>query len=71
MASVLRFRRALAAMRVDRPDFATIAYQCGYADQAHLVRDFTRYAGAPPGRFVVNDAPQSRSEWLAEPRRAS
>jgi AraC-like DNA-binding protein len=67
MASLLRFRRALAAMRVSRPDFAAIALQCGYADQAHLVRDFKRHAGAPPGRFVANEAPRTRSEWLAEP----
>lgn len=71
MASLLRFRRALAAMRVSRPDFAAIALQCGYADQAHLVRDFTRYTGAPPGRFVANEAPRTRSEWLAEPRSVS
>lgn len=70
LASVLRFRRALEAMRARRPDFAAIAVACGYADQAHLVRDFTRYTGAPPGRFVVNEAPRTRSEWLARPRRA-
>lgn len=70
MASLLRFRRALAAMRVGQPDFAAIALQCGYADQAHLVREFARYAGSPPGRFVASEATRTRSEWLAEPRRA-
>lgn len=70
LASVLRFRRALDAMRGGKPDFAAIALQCGYADQAHLVRDFTRYTGAPPGRFVREEAPQTRDEWLARPRHA-
>ncbi|HEY1101518.1 MAG TPA: helix-turn-helix transcriptional regulator [Myxococcota bacterium] len=71
MASVLRFRRALAAMQVDAPDFVDIAYRCGYADQAHLIRDFARYTGAPPKRFVDVDAPRTRREWLARPGRVA
>ncbi|MGV3622615.1 MAG: helix-turn-helix domain-containing protein [Archangium sp.] len=67
MASLLRFRRALAAMQVPRPDFGAIALECGYADQAHLIRDFTKYTGAPPKRFVTTEAPKTRAEWLAEP----
>ena len=69
LASVLRFRRALAAMRSGDGDFAAIALRCGYVDQPHLVRDFARYAGAPPTRFALSDAPRTRAEWLAQPRR--
>lgn len=67
LASVLRFRRALDAMMAGRPDFAAIAGRCGYVDQSHLVRDFTRFAGAPPTRFVASDAPRTRAEWLRRP----
>ncbi|PZR12235.1 MAG: hypothetical protein DI536_15100 [Archangium gephyra] len=67
LASLLRFRRALAAMQRPKPDFAAIALECGYADQAHLVRDFTKYTGAPPKRFVTTEAPKTRAEWLTGP----
>lgn len=70
LASVLRFRRALDALRAPRPDFAAIAHRCGYADQSHFVREFARYTRTPPARFVATDAPRTRSEWLARPRRA-
>lgn len=72
LASVIRFRRALDAIVASDADFSAIALQCGYVDQSHMIRDFTRFAGAPPTRFVANDAPRLRAEWLARtPRPAS
>jgi AraC-like DNA-binding protein len=47
---VLRFRRFLAhadAAAPD-PDLLRIAFEAGYADQAHLTRECTRLAGMPP-----------------------
>lgn len=64
LASVLRFRRALAAITHGDRDLASIALACGYVDQAHMVRDFTRFAGVPPRRFVTVEAPRQRPEWL-------
>jgi len=46
-----RFQRALALLRRPGSGLASIAARCGYFDQAHLVRDFRRFAGASPGRF--------------------
>ncbi|UJR85245.1 helix-turn-helix domain-containing protein [Sandaracinus amylolyticus] len=67
LASVLRFRRALDAMTVGSADYPSIARRCGYADQSHLVRDFTRFAGSSPTCFVATDAPRARPEWLRRP----
>ncbi|MGY1739736.1 MULTISPECIES: helix-turn-helix domain-containing protein [unclassified Blastococcus] len=33
-------------------DWAAVATDLGYADQAHLVRDFTAAVGTPPGRYA-------------------
>lgn len=53
VARILRFQGALRLLgRDDRPSWAEIAHRCGYYDQAHLIRDFRRFAGRPPGEFL-------------------
>jgi AraC-like DNA-binding protein len=37
-------------------DWAALAVELGYADQAHLVRDFTRVVGEPPARYARTEA---------------
>ena len=54
---ILRFERAVEAVRAGRP-LAAIAAQCGYADQAHLTREFRALAGVTPAAYrdaVTND----------------
>ncbi len=48
LARLLRFHRACALARRGLDGWAGIAATAGYADQAHLVRDFTALAGEPP-----------------------
>ena len=49
IARMLRFQGALAqAGQTQAPDWADIAAACGYADQAHLSREFSEFAGASP-----------------------
>ncbi len=55
LARVLRFERARGMLvRSDRPSLAAVAAECGYADQAHMVREWHALAGSSP------------SAWLAE-----
>ena len=57
LARIIRFNRALdLANRAVQPDWADLAAECGYADQAHLTREFAEFAGASPGRFLARAA---------------
>jgi AraC-like DNA-binding protein len=50
-----RARLHEAALRADAGepvDWAALAVDLGYADQAHLTRDFTTTIGAPPSRYA-------------------
>lgn len=51
-ARVLRFQRALARIAsADAPPLGQIALAAGYADQAHLTREFVLLSGLTPGRY--------------------
>jgi AraC-like DNA-binding protein len=52
LARMLRFNRLLdLAALSPRPDWAGLATECGYADQAHLTREFADFAGTSPMRW--------------------
>jgi methylphosphotriester-DNA--protein-cysteine methyltransferase len=52
LARVLRFRRFVDAVDRGCTDLAGLAFDAGYADQAHLTRETTRLAGLPPRMFI-------------------
>lgn len=59
VARVLRFDAAVRAVDgAERPTWAAVAHGCGYADQAHLNRDFRALAGITPGDFLRRRIPE-------------
>jgi len=46
-----------------RLDFTAITYSCGYADQAHFIRDFKSFTGERPSLFV-----RDRHQFIINPR---
>jgi AraC-like DNA-binding protein len=56
MARILRFEHARhMATTVPRLGWADIAYEAGYADQAHLVREFRDLSGLSPTDLLCRD----------------
>ena len=51
-ARLIRFRRALEQLRADTP-LIELALQLGYADQAHLCRDFQRFGATTPTQVLA------------------
>lgn len=59
---VLRFRRAFRLLDgTPQGDWTRVALAAGYFDQAHLIRDFRHFAGAPPSAFFRSDPELSRA----------
>jgi AraC-like DNA-binding protein len=53
LARVLRFRRALAEFNAQKiSDFSRLATECGYSDQAHMIREFKDFSGLTPTELV-------------------
>ncbi|WP_395451049.1 helix-turn-helix domain-containing protein [Aminobacter sp. UC22_36] len=53
IARIVRFNRAASlSKQANRAGWAELAAECGYADQAHLIREFRELAGATPTGLV-------------------
>lgn len=55
-ARIVRFNRALTLSQAGTDGWAGIAAECGYADQAHMAREFREMAGATPGSWQARVA---------------
>jgi len=56
VARLARFGRACRLTQESGLSWAAIAHGCGYADQAHLVREFGDFAGEPPTAWAATMA---------------
>lgn len=55
---IIRFNTALTSkLKNPRTDWSTIAHDCGYFDQMHLIKDFKEFAGFSPYNFVKKTPP--------------
>jgi AraC-like DNA-binding protein len=53
LARIARFERAVRRLKADpRAGLAALAASCGYADQAHMTREWRAFADCPPSRWL-------------------
>lgn len=70
VARIARFNRAQALAReAVRPDWADIAFAGGYADQAHMIREFEEFAGLTPGAWWRSLDKLGSATWPDPPGR--
>lgn len=53
-ARIIQFHRALNLLQNASLPNADVAFECGYADQAHMIRAFQKFGGFSPSRIPSN-----------------
>jgi AraC-like DNA-binding protein len=52
-----RFQFSLRLIAKNDQPFTSIAYDCGYFDQSHFIRDFKSFTGVTPSAYMDNISP--------------
>lgn len=50
--NIRRFNKSLQLIRSSHTSLTDIAYECGYYDQAHFIKEFKSFTGVTPSRFL-------------------
>lgn len=70
-ARIIRFDRARRRLErgvvAGRPEIAGVAADCGYFDQAHLIRDWKQFTGLTPTDWVAHEFRNFQATPAAEP----
>ena len=52
-----RFQKSLRLVTAGNESLTAIAYECGYADQSHFIREFKTFTGHTPSGYSVENSP--------------
>jgi AraC-like DNA-binding protein len=61
LSRILRFQQVFRAFERADNSWAAVALECGYYDQAHLIRDFNQFAGQSPKVLFADFSPLTES----------
>ena len=64
-SKINRFQNSLVLVSQKNASLTSIAYECGYFDQSHFIREFRTFTGQTPSSFI----PESSSALLASPNK--
>lgn len=56
-----RFQLSLRLIAKNSQPFTSIAYDCGYFDQSHFIRDFKSFTGVTPSAYLLNTSPVTQT----------
>lgn len=57
LTKINRFQHSLALVNSSRQNFTNIAFESGYFDQSHFIREFKSFTGITPNTFAANASP--------------
>lgn len=69
LSRILRFQQVFRAMETNPHGWAPVAADCGYYDQAHLIKDFQQFARQTPAVLLAHTTPLT--ELFTRKRRGS
>lgn len=58
-SQINRFQNSLQLIRAGGSSLTSIAYECGYADQSHFIKEFKTFAGITPSSYSIETSPVS------------
>lgn len=61
LARIVRFQQVFRAVEQCDSEWATVAVECGYYDQAHLIRDFNQFAQQTPAVLFASQTALTES----------
>jgi AraC-like DNA-binding protein len=61
LSRILRFQQVFRAFDANETSWPVVALECGYYDQAHLIRDFRQFAQQTPSMLFAEQSPLTES----------
>lgn len=61
--NIQRYRKGVRQLRQTRT-LTDLAYQVGFADQSHMIREFKKYTGFTPRHFLENSMTIDNEVWM-------
>jgi AraC-like DNA-binding protein len=55
-SQINRFQHSLRLVRTRNTSLTDIAYECGYADQSHFIKEFKAFTGTTPSGYSINNS---------------
>ncbi|MVM35213.1 helix-turn-helix domain-containing protein [Spirosoma sp. HMF4905] len=57
LLKIIRFQKTFQYLNAGAHSLTYVAYECGYYDQAHFIRDFNAFTGSTPARYSLQHHP--------------